>query len=95
MKFFTQFHDYPQQWSAIDDNYDAAWRGDEDGWVSNHPMGWGETEDEAINDLVAQMEERAEERGEPLDLAIVEINGIRKDLAEIIARAEGKATGPR
>jgi hypothetical protein len=45
--------------SAVDDNYDAEWAGEEDGYVSSSPRGWGKTEAEAIADLVEQLEERA------------------------------------
>lgn len=47
------------QWSAIDaDNYEAE--SDSEGWWSNSPQGYGETEQEAIADLLEQIEERAE-----------------------------------
>lgn len=44
---------YGKQWTAVDDNYDADWQD-----VSSSPRGWGKTENEAINDLVSQLEER-------------------------------------
>lgn len=42
-------------WSAITDNYDADC--DQDGFYSNHPVGHGATEQEAIDDLVEQLED--------------------------------------
>jgi hypothetical protein len=45
-------------WTATTDDYDADC--DEDGYFSNHPVGYGRTEAEAIADLMAQIEERAE-----------------------------------
>lgn len=48
---------YGTEWSAVDDNYDAEWAGEEDGWVSNSPRGWGKTEDKAMGDLVEQLED--------------------------------------
>jgi hypothetical protein len=45
-------------WSAVDDStYDADC--DEDGFFSTCPIGRGETEQEAIADLLEQIEERA------------------------------------
>lgn len=47
-------------WSAIDGNsYDADWQGEEDGFVSKSAHGHGESEAEAIADLLDQIEERA------------------------------------
>jgi len=46
-------------WTAVTDDYDASWEGEEDGWVSNHPIGYGATEAEAIADLMEQIEEAA------------------------------------
>lgn len=47
-------------WSAIDSNtFDADFAGEEDGYVTHCPHGAGETEIEAINDLLEQIEERA------------------------------------
>lgn len=57
-------HDYPpipvrdMDWSAIDDDtYDVDCDGD--GFFSNCPVGRGATEQEAIADLLEQIEERA------------------------------------
>lgn len=50
---------YGNEWTAVDDNYDAQWSGEEDGWTSSSPRGWGRTENEAIEDLMDQLEERA------------------------------------
>ncbi len=50
---------YGNEWRAVDDNYDADWQGEEDGYVSSSPVGHGKTEAEAIADLVDQIEERA------------------------------------
>jgi len=44
-------------WSAVDDNYDCDC--DQDGFFSNCPIGHGATEEEAIADLIEQIEERA------------------------------------
>lgn len=56
--------DYPPvpfrdcDWSAATDAYEA-WT--EDGqWTSTHPVGHGATEQAAIQDLVDQLEERAQ-----------------------------------
>lgn len=54
----SQPNPYGTEWSAVDGNYDASYEGPEDGWVSSSPRGWGKTENEAINDLVEQLEER-------------------------------------
>lgn len=44
-------------WSAIDDNtYDCDC--DQDGFFSTSPIGYGATEQEAIDDLIAQIEDR-------------------------------------
>lgn len=58
--------DYPPipvrncDWSAVTDDYEA-WT--EDGeWTTTHPAGHGATEEEAIADLLIQIEDRAEER---------------------------------
>lgn len=63
VKVSTSF-DYPPipvrelDWSAVDDDtYDADC--DEDGFFSICPVGHGATEQEAINDLMVQIEERA------------------------------------
>lgn len=65
MKIKTS-HDIPPiatrklDWSAIDsDTYDCDWQGEETGYVSNSPIGHGESEAEAIRDLLDQIEERA------------------------------------
>lgn len=42
-------------WSAVDDNYDCDC--DQDGFFSNCPVGHGATEQDAIADLLAQLEE--------------------------------------
>jgi hypothetical protein len=49
---------YGNEWTAVDDNYDADWQGEEDGYVSSSPRGWGKTENEAIRDLIDQLKER-------------------------------------
>ena len=41
-------------WSAITDDYDCDC--DEDGYFSSHPVGHGATEQEAIDDLLEQLE---------------------------------------
>lgn len=47
-------------WSAIDSNtYDCDYDYNAECWVSKCPQGCGETEIEAINDLLEQIEERA------------------------------------
>jgi len=54
-------HDYPPipvrsfDWSATDDNYDCDY--DQDGFFTSCPIGRGATEQEAINDLIEQLEE--------------------------------------
>lgn len=54
--------DYPpipvrnMDWSAVTDNYDCDC--DQDGFFSTHPVGHGVTEQEAIADLMEQIEER-------------------------------------
>lgn len=47
-------------WQAVTDDFDADWDGE--GYVSSHPVGYGLTEQEAIEDLCAQIQERAEEK---------------------------------
>jgi hypothetical protein len=47
-------------WSATSENYDASWEGEETGWWGSHPIGYGATEEEAIADYKAQMEDRKE-----------------------------------
>lgn len=44
-------------WCATTDDYDASWEGEETGWVSSSPIGWGRTEAEAIADLKEQLED--------------------------------------
>ena len=62
LKVHTNF-DYPpipvrdMDWSAVDDNYDCDC--DEDGFFSTCPVGRGATEQEAIADLLQQIEEAA------------------------------------
>lgn len=63
IKVSTNF-DYPpipvrdMDWSAVDDStYDCDC--DEDGYFSTCPVGRGATEQAAIDDLMAQIEERA------------------------------------
>jgi hypothetical protein len=43
-------------WQATTENYDAELVDGE--WVSSHPIGHGATEQEAIDDLKQQLEER-------------------------------------
>ena len=57
-------HEYPpipvrnMDWSAVDDDtYDVDC--DQDGYFSTSPVGRGATEDEAIKDLLEQIEEAA------------------------------------
>lgn len=60
IKINTHF-DYPpipvrdMDWSAVTDDYDADC--DQDGFFSNCPVGHGATEQEAINDLLEQLED--------------------------------------
>lgn len=43
-------------WSAIDaDNYEAE--SDSEGWWSKSPVGYGKTEQEAIDDLLSELED--------------------------------------
>lgn len=63
LKISTNF-DYPpipvrdMDWSAVDDStYDCDC--DQDGFFSTCPIGHGATEQEAIDDLLEQIEERA------------------------------------
>jgi hypothetical protein len=54
MKIKTEFHPTPRggEWTAIDeDTYDGH---------ESHMLGWGKTEQEAIEDLERLFEERAE-----------------------------------
>ena len=59
-KIHTSF-DYPpipvrnMDWSAVTDNYDCDC--DQDGFFSTHPVGRGATEQEAIADLIEQLED--------------------------------------
>jgi hypothetical protein len=59
-KIHTSF-DYPpipvrdMDWSAVTDNYEAE--SDSEGSWSTHPIGHGATEQEAIADLLDQLEE--------------------------------------
>jgi hypothetical protein len=46
---------YDLTYQAITDNYDCDC--DQDGYFSTHPTGWGKTEQEAINDLLEQLED--------------------------------------
>jgi hypothetical protein len=46
-------------WSAVISNYDASWEGEESGWVSNEPIGYGPTEAAAVQSLTDQLEECA------------------------------------
>jgi hypothetical protein len=48
---------FPGVWLCVDDNYDASWEGEEDGWVSSSVVGTGKTEEEAIADYREQTEE--------------------------------------
>lgn len=60
VKIHTNF-DYPpipvrdMDWSAVTDNYDADC--DEDGFFSTSPCGRGPTEQDAITDLLDQLQE--------------------------------------
>jgi len=46
------------EWRALDlDEYEAE--SDSEGWWSKSPVGYGKTEQEAIADLLAEIEERA------------------------------------
>lgn len=61
MKILTDFWMKPiplrcYDWSASTDNYDAD--ADQDGFFSTDPVGYGATEQEAIADLLEQIEER-------------------------------------
>jgi hypothetical protein len=64
VKIHTAF-DYPPiptrsfDWSAVTDNYDCD--GDSEGFFTTHPVGHGATEDEALADLIGQLEDRAED----------------------------------
>lgn len=50
--------DRSTDWSAVDDStYDCDC--DQDGYFSTHPVGWGRTEQAAIDDLLLQIAERA------------------------------------
>lgn len=42
-------------WNAITDDYDCDC--DQDGFYSNSPVGWGKTEQEAIDELLEQLED--------------------------------------
>lgn len=61
IKIHTSF-DYPPipvrsfDWSAVTDDYDCDYD-DERGFFSNCPIGHGATEQEAIEDLLEQMED--------------------------------------
>ena len=60
VKVHTNF-DYPpipvrdMDWSAVTDDYDADC--DQDGFFSNCPVGRGPTEQDAINDLLEQLDD--------------------------------------
>lgn len=57
MKIQTEFQPN-REWRAIDaDNYEAEC--DSEGWWSKSPVGYGKTEQEAIDDLLLEIEERA------------------------------------
>lgn len=47
----------PYKWSATSDNYDASY--EEGRWIASHPIGYGQTEEEAIRDYLEQVEEDA------------------------------------
>lgn len=49
--------DRNHDWSAVTDDYDADC--DQDGFFSLHPVGWGATEQAAIDDLLEQLAEEA------------------------------------
>ena len=42
-------------WSAVTDDYDADC--DQDGYYSSHPVGYGATEQESIDNLLEQLED--------------------------------------
>ncbi len=67
MKIITHFYMPPIpirtfDWSAVTDNYDCDC--DEDGYFSTHPIGFGETEQAAIDDLKEQLDDLKEQLGE-------------------------------
>ena len=57
-------HDYPPtpdrgfDWSAVEDDYDVDF--DQDGYFSTCPHGYGATEQDAIDDLLEQLEDRGD-----------------------------------
>jgi hypothetical protein len=60
MKIVTHYDPKPVpsdkfDWSAVTDNYDVDCVDGE--WHSTHPVGYGATEEEAIADLKAQLED--------------------------------------
>lgn len=65
VRIVTSF-DYPpipvrsNDWSAVTDDYDCDC--DQDGFFSTHPVGRGASEDDAILDLMIQLEEAEEDR---------------------------------
>jgi hypothetical protein len=63
-KILTYFSPPPlpfrdMDWMAVTEDYDAEFTGEEDGYISPHPVGYGPTEEAAIADLMAQLEDRA------------------------------------
>ena len=55
----TKIHtdqDWMGNWYASTENYDAENEGQ--GWFSDHPTGWGETEEDAIKDLIIKLKEQ-------------------------------------
>lgn len=62
MKIETYYSDVAREWQALDaDTYDAEFiKGT---WSSGCPLGIGKTKEEAINDLVKQMQERGIDLG--------------------------------
>lgn len=45
-------------WSATTTNFDASWEGSETGYVANEPVGYGATEQAAVQDLKEQLDEQ-------------------------------------
>lgn len=55
--YVGQENPYSNEWTAVDENYDAET--DEYGtWHSSCPIGVGNTADEAVNDLLAQLDDQ-------------------------------------
>jgi hypothetical protein len=61
MKIQTEFQPN-REWTAIDaDTYEAE--SDSFGWWSKSPVGYGKTEQEAIDDLIDQIEDQDNDGG--------------------------------